>query len=101
MKSDRSMQNMGHRLIRWGVLLFLLGLVTGLMGPLFANPRMGLSSHLEGLMNGMFLALLGGPLQELIISFGLVSLALAILACCGLILWGLRGEEDPKANKMA
>jgi (hydroxyamino)benzene mutase len=41
------------------ILLFSLGLVTGLLAPKLANPRMGLSSHLEGLMNGMFLVLLG------------------------------------------
>ncbi len=41
------------------MLLFLLGLVTGLVVPLVANPRMGLSAHLEGLMNGTFLLALG------------------------------------------
>ena len=48
-----------NRLIFLGVLLFLLGLVVGLIIPILANPRMGLSSHLEGIMNGMFLILLG------------------------------------------
>ena len=48
-----------NRLIFLGVLLFLLGLVVGLIIPILANPRMGLSSHLEGVMNGMFLILLG------------------------------------------
>jgi (hydroxyamino)benzene mutase len=42
-----------------GILLFLFGLVIGLFIPLMANPRMGLSAHLEGTMNGMFLVLLG------------------------------------------
>ena len=49
----------GHRLIQAGVLLFLLGLLTGFVGPALANPRMGLSSHLEGVMNGMFLVAIG------------------------------------------
>lgn len=53
-KKDRS-----DRLIFLGIILFLLGLVVGLIVPLLANPRMGLSSHLEGVMNGMFLVLLG------------------------------------------
>ena len=48
-----------NRLVFLGVLLFLLGLVVGLIIPILANPRMGLSSHLEGVMNGMFLILLG------------------------------------------
>lgn len=47
------------RLIFYGVLLFLLGLIVGLVVPVLANPRMGLSSHLEGVMNGIFLIALG------------------------------------------
>ena len=49
----------GDRLLRLGVLLFLLGLLTGFAIPALTNPRMGLTSHLEALMNGMFLVLLG------------------------------------------
>lgn len=47
------------RLIFLGVLLFLLGLIIGLLAPAFANPRMGVSSHIEGVLNGIFLILLG------------------------------------------
>lgn len=50
---------MGRKLLKYGVLLFLLGLITGFALPAMANPRLGLSSHLEGVMNGMFLILLG------------------------------------------
>lgn len=46
-------------LLRLGVLLFLLGLVMGFAVPTLANPRMALSSHLEGVMNGLFLIVLG------------------------------------------
>lgn len=46
-------------LIFWGFILFLAGLLVGLIVPLFANPRMGLSSHIEGVLNGMFLIILG------------------------------------------
>jgi hydroxylaminobenzene mutase len=42
-----------------GILLFLFGLLIGLFIPFMTNPRMGLSAHLEGLMNGMFLVILG------------------------------------------
>jgi len=49
----------GHRLVQLGFLLFLVGLLTGFAIPMMANPRMGLSSHLEGVMNGMFLIGLG------------------------------------------
>ncbi len=48
-----------HRLLQFGALLFLLGLIVGFVVPLLTNPRMGLASHLEGVLNGMFLVLLG------------------------------------------
>lgn len=41
-----------------GVLLFSFGLIIGLFVPMMANPRMGLTAHLEGVMNGMFLVIL-------------------------------------------
>ncbi|MFL6089313.1 MAG: hypothetical protein ACJ71Z_04140 [Aeromicrobium sp.] len=42
-----------------GLILFLLGLFTGFATPGLKNPRMGLASHVEAHMNGMFLVLLG------------------------------------------
>ncbi len=42
-----------------GILLFLFGLMVGLFIPLMTNPRMGLSAHLEGTLNGMFLIIIG------------------------------------------
>ncbi len=51
--------NLTRRLIRYGVLLFLFGLITGFLIPAMQNPRMGLSSHLEGVQNGMLLILFG------------------------------------------
>jgi len=48
-----------HRFVFYGALLFLLGLLTGFVAPGTANPRMGLSAHLEGVMNGTFLRALG------------------------------------------
>lgn len=47
------------KLIFFGVLLFLAGLIVGFLIPVLANPRMGLSTHLEGVMNGLFLVALG------------------------------------------
>jgi (hydroxyamino)benzene mutase len=147
MTDELDRKRTGRRLLRWGVALFFLGLVTGLAVPKLANPRMGLSSHLQGLMNGMFLVLLGvvwprlrlsrrssavvfwlalygtfvnwattlcaaflgagggmmpiaAPgrtgtwLEELLIDVGLVSLSIAMLTCCGFVLWGLRGADE-------
>ena len=56
------------KLVFSGVLLFLLGLVVGLFVPLLANPRMGISSHLEGIMNGIFLIVLGLIWNKLMLS---------------------------------
>lgn len=48
-----------HRLLQAGFVLFLLGLLTGFAIPAAQIPRMALSSHLEGVMNGSFLIALG------------------------------------------
>ncbi len=50
---------MEYRLLQLGMGLFLLGLLTGFTLPALANPRMGLASHLEGILNGVFLLILG------------------------------------------
>jgi hydroxylaminobenzene mutase len=52
-------QRLGRRLLRYGIVLFLLGLATGRLVEFLALPRMGLSSHLQGVMNGTFLVVLG------------------------------------------
>jgi hydroxylaminobenzene mutase len=44
-----------RRLMWHGMCLFLLGLLTGFVESRFANVRMGLAAHLEGVMNGIFL----------------------------------------------
>lgn len=139
------MQDRRRRLLWHGMLLFLLGLVTGLFEQALKNPRMGLAAHLEGLMNGTFLLALGAawsevrlsdrtsrvafglalygayanwvatifaailgtaamtPLaagtfkgqawQELVVTFGFVSVGLAMLVSSGLLLWGFRGGQ--------
>lgn len=129
-------------LLQLGVLLFLLGLFTGFAVPMFVMPRMGLASHLEGLLNGLLLIALGmmwprlqlgprvqaltfwlavygafanwfatllsaatgagammpiaaagrsgGAVAEAIVGFLLISLSLAMVAACVLLVWGLR-----------
>jgi hydroxylaminobenzene mutase len=133
------------RLIFWGIFLFLLGLIIGLIVPKLANPRMGLSSHIEGVLNGMFLVLLGliwhklhistkwlkiafglaiygtflnwfsmliaavfnagkmltiaangqegHPLVEGFITFSLLTLSVAMIAICIIVLVGLKGSK--------
>jgi hydroxylaminobenzene mutase len=51
-----------------GVLLFLFGLLIGLFIPMMTNPRMGLSAHLEGILNGMFLVILGLIWNKLVLN---------------------------------
>lgn len=55
-------------LLQLGILLFLIGLLTGFVIPKLANPRMGLASHLEGVLNGIFLVTLGLLWQRLHLS---------------------------------
>ena len=54
-----------QRLLRLGITLFLLGLLTGFVIPELRNPRAGLAGHLEGVMNGMFLMIAGLAWNEL------------------------------------
>ena len=56
------------KLIFLGLLLFLLGLTVGLFVHNTTNPRMALSAHLEGVMNGMFLMILGLIWKRLVLS---------------------------------
>jgi hydroxylaminobenzene mutase len=129
-------------LLRAGVVLFLIGLLTGFAIPSLAVPRLGLASHLEGVMNGMFLialgllwsrldlpswagsvtffaalygtyanwlatllaaawgaaglmpiaggGLVGSAAAEAIVGALLLSLSLAMILVCLLVLWGLR-----------
>jgi len=59
------MAHMKRRILWHGMALFLIGLLTGLAEREFANPRMGLAAHLEGVMNGTLLLALGAIWHEL------------------------------------
>ena len=134
-----------------GIVLFLLGLLAGFAVPSLANPRMGLASHLEGVMNGTFLVALGLLWPKLVLStrllkatlwlavYGtfanwmatllaaawgaggsmpiaglshtgtageegviellLISLSLAMVSVCGLLLTGLRGSGGDRIEQ--
>ncbi len=56
---------MRHHLQRHGLLLFFAGLITGFAVPAMTNPRAGLAGHVEALMNGMFLLIVGLAWPEL------------------------------------
>lgn len=71
-----------RRLIIAGIGLFLAGLLTGFAIPLMENPRVGLSSHLEGVLNGVFLIALGAVWKRI----GLVGRTHSV--ALGLVLFG-------------
>lgn len=62
------METSNRRLMWYGMFLFLLGLLTGLLETHFINMRMAVSAHLEGVMNGTFLIVLGAIWTEVRLS---------------------------------
>lgn len=51
--------SLGRKLIFFGAVLFLIGLLQGALIPYFLNPRMALSAHLAAVQSGMALMILG------------------------------------------
>lgn len=64
-----------RRLLFHGIALFLIGLFTGLAEQHFANVRMALAAHLEGVMNGIFLLAVGAIWTEVRLSARASTLA--------------------------
>lgn len=65
-----------------GLVLFLLGLLTGLAVPAARNPRMALASHLQGMTNGPFLLVVGllWPRLDLSRPWAVAALVLVVYA---------------------
>jgi hypothetical protein len=59
MVQTKLIEKQSERLIFFGMILFFLALVVGVIAPLLANPRLGISCHVEGVLNGIFLIVLG------------------------------------------
>ena len=68
MKNEYQMKKQAANLLFLGFFLFLLGLITGLIVPAFANPRLAVSGHIEGVLNGIFLIVLGLVWHKLALS---------------------------------
>jgi len=68
MQTTDLLQRQAQRLLRVGMVLFLFGLLAGLFVPLFTVPRIGLSVHLLGITQGIFLVIVGLLLPKLILN---------------------------------
>ncbi len=96
----------GRRLQQVGAGLFLLGLLVGLAVPRFALPRLALSRHLLGRMQGLFLLVAGGLWPRLRLSAALsrVGHVAAVVGCVAAwvanlagALWGAGSTMVPLA----
>jgi hydroxylaminobenzene mutase len=80
-----------ERLTWWGTLLFLLCLLTGLMLAVMPgvanNPRGVLSGHLEGVMNGMFLMIVGLMADRIRLSTRASSICTGLLLYATFVNW--------------
>jgi len=72
-----------HRLLQAGILLFLLALCIGLAVPKFTVPRLALSAHLLGLMQGIFVVVIGllWPRLRFTRSVSRLSFGLVLYGC--------------------
>lgn len=81
------MARMQDLLFTLGLVLFLLGLLTGLAIPVLKNPRMGVSSHLVGMTNGPFLIVVGLLWPHLTLSHTWQVVTIVLLAYSSYANW--------------
>jgi hydroxylaminobenzene mutase len=70
-----------------GASLFLLGLLTGFVIPMFRSPRIGVSAHLDAIESGLGLIAFGLLIRHLTISPGWASLIAYTLWISLYVLW--------------
>lgn len=87
MDTSHKLVSHGHRLIQAGMSLFLLALLVGLIVPRFAVPRLGLSTHLLGIMQGIFLMVVGLLWERLRISLLMSRIGIGVLVYGCLAAW--------------
>lgn len=68
-----------NRIMQFGMVLFLLGLLTGFAVPMLPMPRMGLASHIQGIINGILLVIMGVIWTRLRLSGRTRSILLGLL----------------------
>jgi len=88
MQHTKINRRQSDQLVFIGAVLFFLGLITGLLIPALANPRMALSSHLEGVMNGILLMVLGSVWPKVQLQSKWMKLAFYLLLFGSFANWG-------------
>lgn len=87
MNDNVQQPDLGRKLMQLGVVLFLLGLLTGFAVPLLELPRVGLTSHLEGVLNGILLLVLGLVWPHLRLSARMTTLAYWLIVYAAFANW--------------
>jgi len=96
---------LAKKLIFWGALLFLIGVLQGAIVPYFTNTRMALSAHLAAVQSGMALMIFGAIWQHIQLSAKMLtttyisSIASMYLIWMGLTLAAVLGTS--KATPIA
>ena len=72
-----------------GFFLLLCALITGPAVPSFTNPRMAVSAHLEGVMNGLLLVIVGLVWSHLGLSGRLAKIVFWLFAYAAFANWGV------------
>lgn len=76
-----------RRFMLLGALLVMAGLLTGFVSGSLANPRMGLSAHLAGVMGGILLLALGAGWQHVRLGARTAHWAFGLLAFGNVANW--------------
>ena len=80
--------NEAPRRVLWhGTLLVLIGLATGGFLQRFASPRLALSAHVGGVMNGTLIMVVGLAWSELALSAGIARVLFWCLVGSGYLNW--------------
>lgn len=79
-----------RRLLWHGICLCTIGFIAGLFIPLYVNPRAGLATHLLGITEGLFLAVVGLCYPQLKLPLGLAKANFWMLVISAYV--GIAGE---------
>ena len=94
-----------YSLLLNGAVLILLGLLSGIATPIVTNPRMGLSAHLGGVLNGMLLIVVGlaWPHTRLLPGLSTLTTVLLLFSLYGIWAFTLLGAVwgTSEANPIA